>query len=192
MAGSQLDFLHASCVCGKSLTVDHCLSCSHGGYTIMRHNELRDITADLLQEVCSDVQVEPPLQPLSGEHLSLRTANREDGARLDVAATNFWSHNRQRTFFDVRVFNPLAQSNNQPLPTCYRKQEQEKRRHYDQRVREVGNRPVLSLCHPANQMQTNILLASVLRSTITNMPLRISVIIKTHPSHEHYCRPCSN
>ena len=68
MAGSQLDFLHASCVCGKSLTVDHCLSCSHGGYTIMRHNELRDITADLLQEVCSDVQVEPPLQPLSGEH----------------------------------------------------------------------------------------------------------------------------
>ena len=103
----------------------------------MRHNELRDITADLLQEVCSDVQVEPPLQPLSGEHLSLRTANREDGARLDVAAMNFWSHNRQRTFFDVRVFNPLAQSNNQPLPTCYRKQEQEKRRHYDQRVREV-------------------------------------------------------
>ena len=46
----------------------------------MRNNELRDITADLLQEVCSDVQVEPPLQPLSGEHLSLRTANREDSA----------------------------------------------------------------------------------------------------------------
>ena len=49
----------------------------------MRHNELRDITAKL-QEVCSDVQVEPSLQPLSGEHLSLRTANREDGVRLDV------------------------------------------------------------------------------------------------------------
>ena len=44
--------LPTSCVCDKSLTVDHCLSCSHGGYTIMRHNELRDITADLLQEVC--------------------------------------------------------------------------------------------------------------------------------------------
>ena len=56
---------------------------------------------------------------------------------MDVAATNFWSHDRQRTFFDVRVFNPLASSNNQPLSTCYRKQELEKRRHYDQRVREV-------------------------------------------------------
>ena len=32
--------LPTSCVCGKSFTVDHCLSCSHGGYTIMRHNEL--------------------------------------------------------------------------------------------------------------------------------------------------------
>ena len=118
--------LPTSCVCGKSFTVDHCLSCSHGGYTIMRHNELRDMTAKLLQEVCSDVQVEPSLQPLSGEHLSLRTANREYRARLDVAATNFWSHDRQRTFFDVRVFNPLASSNNQPLSTCYRKQELEK------------------------------------------------------------------
>ena len=82
----------------------------------MQHNELRNITANLLQKVCSDVQVEPSLQPLSGEHLSLRTSNREDGARLDVAATNFWSHDRQRTFFDVRVFNPLAPSNSQPLP----------------------------------------------------------------------------
>ena len=56
---------------------------------------------------------------------------------MDVAATNFWSHNRQRTFFDVRVFNPLAPSNNQSLPTCYKKHELEKRRRYDQRIREV-------------------------------------------------------
>ena len=65
-----------------------------------------------------------------------KTRNAE-GARLDVAATNFWSRDRQRTFFDVRVFNPLAPSNNQPLSTCYKKQEQEKRRRYDQRIREV-------------------------------------------------------
>ena len=129
--------LPTNCVCGKSFTVDHCLSCTHGGYTIMRHNELRDITANLLQKICSDVQVEPPLQPLSGEHLQLRTSNREDGARLDVAATNFWSHDRQRTYFDVKVFNPLAPSNSQPLPTCYRRHEQEKRRRYEQRVREI-------------------------------------------------------
>ena len=36
-----------------------------------------------------------------------------------------------------RVFNPLAPSNSQPLPTCYRKHEKEKRRRYDQRLREI-------------------------------------------------------
>ena len=40
--------------------------------------------------------------------------------------------------FDVRVFNPSARSNNQSsLQAIYRRHEQEKRRHYDQRVREI-------------------------------------------------------
>ena len=42
-----------------------------------------------------------------------------------------------RAFFDVRVFNPHALSNRQPLPTCYRKHENAKKRAYEQRVREV-------------------------------------------------------
>ena len=33
----------------------------------MRHNEIRDVTANLLTEVCHDVRSEPELQPLSGE-----------------------------------------------------------------------------------------------------------------------------
>ena len=36
-----------------------------------------------------------------------------------------------------RVFNPHAQSNHQPIPTCYRKHESCKKRAYEQRVREV-------------------------------------------------------
>ena len=128
--------LPTTCVCGKSFTVDHCLSCPHGGYTITRHNEQRNITANLLQKVCSNVCIEPTLQPLSGEHLLLRSSNRDDGAHLDVAASNFWSHNQQHTFFDVRVFNPLVPSNSQPLASCYKKHEQEKRHRYDQRIRE--------------------------------------------------------
>lgn len=59
-------------------------------------------------QVCGDVQLEPTHQPLSGEHQQLQSANHEDGACLDLAATN---HNSQRTFFDVRDFNPLAPSN---------------------------------------------------------------------------------
>ena len=77
----------------------------------------------------------PHLQPLSGESLSHRSAITEDGARLDVAMYGFWG---EKAFVDVRVFNPSAQSNrNGPLSSVYRKHEQEKRRQYDQRVREV-------------------------------------------------------
>ena len=41
----------------------------HGGLTFVRHNDLRDITAELLSKVCNDVaiELEPPLQSLSGE-----------------------------------------------------------------------------------------------------------------------------
>ena len=125
-------------MCGKPFTAEHCLSCPHGGYPIHRHNDLRDYTASLFSKVCSDVSVEPPLQPLSGEQLTLRSANREEGVRLDIAATNFWSKNGQRAFFDIRVFNPLSPSNHTlSINSCYQKHEQEKRRGYDQRVREV-------------------------------------------------------
>ena len=37
----------------------------------MRHNELHDFIASLLSEVCHNVCVEPPLQPLTGETLPL-------------------------------------------------------------------------------------------------------------------------
>ncbi len=43
-------------------------SLSHmGGFPTLRYNELRDMTASLLTEVCSNVATEPHLQPLSGE-----------------------------------------------------------------------------------------------------------------------------
>ena len=47
-----------------------------------RHNELRDLEAELLEMVCSDVQIEPSLQPVTRETLN-RGANKENGARLD-------------------------------------------------------------------------------------------------------------
>ena len=37
----------------------------------------------------------------------------------------------------MRVFNPYAPSNNQTPPACYRKHEQEKKRAYEHRIREV-------------------------------------------------------
>ena len=66
--------------------------------------------------MCCDVGVEPALLPLNREPLQYATANREDGARLDVVARDFWGQNRQHAFFDVRVFNPLRTPI--PAPHC--------------------------------------------------------------------------
>ena len=118
--------------------MEHALSCTHGGFPSIRHNELRDITAELMTEVCHNVGIEPTLQPITDERLVHRTANSQNSARLDVAADSFWGNDRQRAFFDVRVFNPHAPSyQNTPLAQCYRKNEQEKKRAYDQRIREI-------------------------------------------------------
>ena len=97
-----------TCVCGKPFCVEHAFTCPCGGFPSIRRNEVRDLTASLLSEVCSDVGVEPALQPLDGEPLKFATANSEDGARLDVVARDVWGRNRQRAFFDVRVFNPFV------------------------------------------------------------------------------------
>ena len=74
-----------------------------------RHNELRDLTSELLAEVCHDVCIEPPLGEFAGESLTLRSAISSDEARLDISARGVWTKG-QRAFFDVRVFDPLAQS----------------------------------------------------------------------------------
>ena len=78
------------CICGHSFSIEHALSCRHGGFPIWRHNELRDITASLMKEVCKGVGIKPLLQPLTNEVLSLRSANREDRTRLDIVAQDFW------------------------------------------------------------------------------------------------------
>ena len=107
-----------TCACGRNFSVDHALSCPKGRFPSIKHNEIRDITANLLSEVCNDVRIEPDLQPIDGEQL---TGNVEDGARLDIAANGFWGGRFERTYFDVRVFNPHAPSNRHP--NCYRKHE---------------------------------------------------------------------
>ena len=121
-----------------SLCMRHALSCPRGGFPSIRHNEIRDITASLMSEVCHAVGTEPCLQPVTGEQLTHRTANREEGARLDIVAQSFWGRDRQSAFFDVRVFNPYALTyRNSNLSQNYRRNEQEKKRAYDERVREI-------------------------------------------------------
>ena len=104
----------------------------------MRHNDVRDLSASLLRDVCPNVVKEPVLQPLTGETLQYRTASTDDEARLDVSAEGFWGHRFRKVFFDVRVFCPLAPTNKpRTLEACYRDNELKKKRKYEQRVREV-------------------------------------------------------
>ncbi len=77
--------------------------------------------------------VEPDLQPVAPTQSCLL-----DGARMDVSANGVWGERHQKTYFDVRVFNPLAPSNrNQSLPAVFRKHEKEKKRAYQQRIQDV-------------------------------------------------------
>ena len=84
------------------------------------------------------MSIEPTLQPLTGERLTHRTSNTEEEACLDVCAQGFWGDRHQPTFFDVRVFNPLAPSNcRSSLASTYRQHESLKRRHYEQCIQEI-------------------------------------------------------
>ena len=136
--GWKLTHLPGNCVCGKHFTVEHAFSCAHGGFPSLRHNDVRDITANLLVEYYHNVAVESDLQTLSGEQFQDRTANSEDGARLDVRAQGFWEAKHQGAFFDIRVFNPYATSNcKSTMESVYGRHEREKRRCYEWRILEV-------------------------------------------------------
>jgi len=64
-----VDDIPSTCVCGDAFTVDHAMICKRGGFVTQRHNELRDLEAELLNMVCTDVEIELVLQDISGEQL---------------------------------------------------------------------------------------------------------------------------
>ena len=115
----------------------HALRSIKGGLPIHRHNDICDLTASLMEEVSTSTETEPALQPLSGEMMHGLSANIQDDSRVDIRCRGFWNP-QQDAFFDLRVFNPLASSNQTPaLSTVFTRHEREKRRAYDQRIREV-------------------------------------------------------
>ena len=117
--------------------MDHALTCATGGHTAMRHNEVRDHFASYLRKVAHDVVVESPLQ-LAGERFPLRSTSTEEFARLGVATSGVWGGRFERSFMDVRVFNPHAPSNaKMSVPSMYKRHEAEKRRRCEERVRDV-------------------------------------------------------
>ena len=71
--GWPLPHLPTECICGTSFNVNHAFTCPFGGYPSLRHNEIRDITAQLMAEVCPNVSTEPTLQPVTNERFFHRS-----------------------------------------------------------------------------------------------------------------------
>ena len=129
-------YLLSTCPCGKRFDVDHAMLCMKGRFVHRSYDDVRDLFASPLKDVCHDFEVEPHLQPLTGEVL-ISSANSSDEARLDVCVRGFWQR-QQRAFFDIRVFNPFSKSHlNQKLDTAFSSHENENKRHYNQRIIEV-------------------------------------------------------
>ena len=88
-------------------------------------------------KVCTNVEVEPQLQPLDNERFNLRTAVTSPEARLDFKAGGFWSRG-VTAFFDVRVTHVNSKCNQgKETSTIFKEQEEEKKRKYQQRVLDV-------------------------------------------------------
>ena len=104
----------------------------------MRHNNIRDLTANILIEAgCKGVEIEPPLLPITGETFQYRSTITENSARLDVSARGLWS-SFDKIYTDIRVFNSLAPTNSrQSVEDTFRRHEQEKIRNYNDRVVQV-------------------------------------------------------
>ena len=97
------------CACGERFTVDHAQICKTSGFIHMRHDDTTDLLAACMKEVHNDVEIEPMLQPLTGESFRHRSANTEPDARADLRVRGFWTQSRH-AFFDTRVFYPHASS----------------------------------------------------------------------------------
>jgi hypothetical protein len=131
--GWRIKNMPMHCACGNENSIDHSLSCHTGGYPIFRHNMMRDIIADILREICKDVQIEPELIPIASD-FSKTSRNNKDKARLDVSSVGLWSP-RERNMMDIRVFHPNAPSYmNKTLKSLFKTHEQQKKREYNSRV----------------------------------------------------------
>ena len=137
--GWEIANLPTFCPCGSKFDIQHSMSCKKGGFVSIRHNDLRDLIAGIVSDVCKDTEIEPILLPLSGEELHGRTTNRSNEARVDIRARGFQNRGQQ-AFFDIRVFDPNAcRYLNKSLQQGHAMNEHEKKRLCNERVLQVGH-----------------------------------------------------
>ena len=132
--GKDLKGLPSKCPCGQSFNMTHALNCKTGGFITIRHNRVRDFEAQLLTEICNDVEIESPLQPLEGKIINGRTGV---NAKPDVRARGFWREG-QNDFLNVRITNTSSESQRHlTSENIFTKHEREKKRQYNNRIMNV-------------------------------------------------------
>ena len=100
------------CACGTSFFVEHALSCPKGVLASIHHNEISDLTATLLTEVCLLVATEPELQPVPQEDFSFSITNVQDSVRLDIIMNGFWEEGQSvHLLMSVFLIHLLHQDN---------------------------------------------------------------------------------
>ena len=125
-----LSDLLSKCVCGEKYSVCHAPSCKKGGFVSQRHDGVHNLLTSLIGKVCTNVEVEPHLQPLDNERFKVRSAVTSPEARLDFKAGGFSSRG-VTTFFDVRVTHVNSKCIRGKTTTAiFKEQEEEKKRKY--------------------------------------------------------------
>ena len=82
--GWEFNDMPMVCVCGDLFDADHDMICMPGGFIIQRQNEIRDLEAEILQVVCSDVEMETVFQEVTWEVLprcTNKASERENSLR---------------------------------------------------------------------------------------------------------------
>ena len=94
------------------------MSFKKGGFISIHYNDVRDLTAKLISEICCDVQVEPTLLPLTEgwmEHFA--------GIETNETILEFLM---KQEFLDVGLFDPnTCWYSNSSLFQCYATNEPE-------------------------------------------------------------------
>ena len=95
------------------------LNCAYGGVSIYKAWWNLWLDSSILSEVCSDIKVEPDLQPVP------------EGVSF-AASANVSEWLLERMVWEIRIFNPHAPTNRLgSIPSTYLKYENEKKRLYE-------------------------------------------------------------
>jgi len=112
--------------CSEANSVDHSLICKMGSYTSMRHNSVTESQAQIVKEVCRDVQIRTTLLPITKNDYE-RKINTADNAKLDISARGLWN-SCEKTFFDIRITHCTSQSYpGKSLAEIYQQHEERRR-----------------------------------------------------------------